>query len=253
MKLQHLVCALGVGLVPFFYQSLVRAEVIEFPEEELAQESVLPKFDKPDVVKNRNVTTANKFEVSPYLGFNVTEPIYNQTRFGAKFGYHWSEESTINLNFAKHSSGLNTQYTDALKSQYNLDFSRAPAVNYSYYINYEYKVFYGKISLTKQGTLNLITSPIFGVGMTAFETKSYPGFMAGIGQKFYFTKSIALAFDLLAQYSQAPSPFLAGRMKTAPSSGTAGSGLGDIVPQKGEFEDKWSLSTIMNLGVTFVF
>ena len=242
MKLQHFLCAIGVSLVPYFYQTLAKAEVIEFPEEELAQESVLPRFDKPDVVKNRAVTTANKFEVSPYLGFSVTEPIYNQMRFGAKLGYHWSEESTINLNFAKHSSGLNTQYTDALKSQYNLDYSRAPAVNYSYYLNYEYKVFYGKISFTKQGTMNLSTYPIFGLGMTAYETKSYPGAVAGIGQKFYFTKSIGLVIDLLAQYSQGPSPFLLGRMKTS-----------DPIPQKGEFEDKWSLATIINMGVSFVF
>jgi outer membrane beta-barrel protein len=242
MKLHQLIFTLGIGLVPFAFHSVAAAEVIEFPEEELAQESVLPKFDRPDVVRNRAVVTAKKFEVAPYLGFSLTEPIYNQMRFGARLGYHWSEESTVNLNFAKHSSGLNTQYTDALASQYKLDFSRIPAVNYSYYLNYEYKLYYGKISFTKQGTMNLSTYPILGAGMTSYETKSYPGVTAGIGQKFYLGKSFGLRFDFRLQYSQGPSPFLTGRMKTS-----------DPVPQKGEFEDKWRYATVLEAGVTFVF
>jgi outer membrane beta-barrel protein len=243
MKLHHLIYTLGVVLVPFALHSVAIAEVIEFPEEELARESVLPKFDRPDVVKNRAVITAKKFEVAPYIGFNLTEPIYNQMRYGARLGYHWSEESTINLNFAKHASGLNTQYTDGLSiPKYKLDFSRIPAVNYSYYLNYEYKLYYGKISFTKEGTMNLSTYPIFGVGMTSYETKSYPGVAGGIGQKFYFGKSFGLRFDFRVQYSQGPSPFLVGRMKTS-----------DPIPQKGEFEDKWSYSTILDVGVTFVF
>lgn len=242
MKRQLFFYSLAISICSIFLVPASRAEVIEFPEEELAQESVLPKFDKPDVVKNRNVTTANRWEIAPYLGFNMTEPIYSQMRYGANIGYHWSEESAVALNFAKNSSGLNTQYTDALRSQYNLDFTRAPQLNYAYYLNYEYKAYYGKISLTKQGTMNLSTYPLIGLGMTSYENKTYPGLTGGIGQKFYFSKNFGLRFDLRLQYAQAPSPFLTDRIKAT-----------DPIPAKGDFEDKWSLSTILDLGVTFVF
>lgn len=218
------------------------SEVIEFPEEELSQETVLPVFDTPDVVKNRNIITAHKIEITPYLGFNMTEPIYSQSKVGANLGYHWNELSAVILNFAKWNTGLNTQYTDALSSQYLLDFNRAPKINYSAYLNYEYKAYYGKMSLTKQTVLNLTTYPIFGLGMTSYQHKSMFGFNAGIGQKFYFSKAVALRVDLKMQYAQAPSPFLKGRMKST-----------EVEPLVGEFQDKWGFSTILDLGVGFVF
>jgi outer membrane beta-barrel protein len=229
-------------MTALLFTGLLKAEVIEFPEEELSQETVLPVFENPEVVKNRNVITAQKIEISPYLGFNMTEPIYNQSKLGVNIGYHWSEVSAFIVNFAKWNSGLNTQYTDALKSQYNLDFSRAPKINYSTYFNYEYKAYYGKISLTKQGTMNLTTYPLLGFGMTSFENKNMYGVNAGVGQKFYFNKHVGLRIDLKMQYAQAPSPFLKGKMKST-----------DPVPTAGEFQDQWGFSTILDLGVGIVF
>jgi hypothetical protein len=38
------------------------AETIEFPEEELATESVLPVFDKTVVVRNRTITRAGRVD-----------------------------------------------------------------------------------------------------------------------------------------------------------------------------------------------
>lgn len=229
------------------------AETIDFPEDELAQESVLPKFDRPDTVKKRNVSTENKFEFGGYYGWNILEPIQNQSKVGVNLGYHWSEESAFVINYAQWMSGLNTQYTDSLGESPNfLDFSRAPKLKYSVFGNYEWKIFYGKISFTKQGVVNLSTYPIFGLGMTAYEHKSYPGVDVGIGQKFYFGKSIALRADFKLQYSQKPSPFLKGYMKAPPSSGTAGSNAGDNVPSPTDFKDKWDLGTILDVGVTFL-
>lgn len=218
------------------------AETISFPDEELATESVLPKFDRVEVVKNRNVTTAKRIEFSPFVGFVSTEPIYSQSKVGFNLGYHWSETSAAVLNFSKFSGGLNTQYTDQLSKDYSLDFNRAPKQTYAAYLNYEYKVFYGKISLTKQGTMSLSTYPILGLGLNAYETKSYPGAHAGLGQKFYFSNNFGLRADLLLQYAQAPSPFLQGKMRST-----------DAVPDKGEFVDKWSMQTIIDLGVSFLF
>lgn len=222
------------------------AEVIDFPQDELAQESVLPKFDRPESVKKRNVTTANRFELGGYYGWNILEPIQNQSKFGLNAGYHWSEESAFVLNYAQWIGGLNKLYTDGLEGDPNwLDFSRAPKLKYSLFAHYEWNIFYGKISLTKQGVMNLTTYPIFGLGMTAYEHKNYPGVDLGIGQKFYFGKRLALRADLKFQYSGKPSPFLNGKMKIQP-------GRVDPVPSAGEFKDKWDFGTILDIGVTFL-
>ena len=222
--------------------ALALDEVIKFDEDELSRETVLPKFDRPDVVKSRNVITANKIEVAPFFGIVTTEPIYNQSKFGFNLAYHWSEDADVSLNFSKYSGGLNSQYTDSLKGQYNLDFNRAPKQNYAGFINYEYKAYYGKISLTKQGVMNLSTYFLAGPGMIAYEHKSYMGLDFGVGQKFYFSKTFALRFDVKFQYAQGPSPFLLGKMKTT-----------DPVPQPGDFSEKWALNNVIDLGASFLF
>lgn len=231
------------------------AEVIEFPEDELAAESVLPRFDRPDSVRKRNITTEKKFELGGYYGFNILEPIRNQAKVGFNLGYHWSEESAFVVNYAHWMSGLNNQYTDGLNSVENgyLNFERSPKLKYSVYGHYEWKIFYGKISITKQGVVNISTYPIFGAGMTAYEHKNYYGADAGIGQKFYFGKNFALRADFKLQYSQKPSPFLYQRMKDPPANGSAGAGQGDIVPAPDDFKDKWDLGTILDVGVSFLF
>lgn len=218
------------------------AETIDFPEEELAQESVLPKFDKTEAVKNRNVTTQGKIEVSPFLGFVTTEPIYAPMKFGFNVGYHWTEESALIFNFSKFGSGLNNQYTDQLQQKYQLDFNRAPKPNYAAFVNYEYNVYYGKISLTKQGTMNLSTYPIAGLGVQAFEHKTYPALHGGVGQKFYFNKTFGFRVDLMLQYAQAPTPFLIGRMRTTDTP----------APQPANFEDRWSFQTVLDLGISIL-
>jgi outer membrane beta-barrel protein len=238
------------GWIAFFTALLVLAQTLEvraaetmdIQEDELAQETVLPKFDRPESVKNRNITTANRFEFGAYYGWNILEPILNQSKVGFNAGYHLSEQSAFMLNYAQWQSGLNTQYTDGLAGgSNNLDFNRAPKLKYSLYGHYEWKIFYGKISVTKNGVVNLSTYPIFGAGTTAYEHKNYFGADIGIGQKFYFGKSVALRADFKMQYGQKPSPFLQGRMRTT-----------DPLPAAGDFADKTDLSTMLEIGLSFL-
>ena len=225
------------------------AETIDFPEDELAQESVLPKFDRPDSVRRRNVPTESRFEFGGFYGWNILEPIRNQSKVGVNLGYHWSENSAFMLNYSQWLGGLNNQYTDNLYENHRLDFERTPKLKYSIYGHYEWKIFYGKISFTKQGVLNLSTYPIFGAGMTAYEHKNYPGVDFGIGQKFYFGKSFALRADFKLQYSQKPSPFYS----EGPSNTDPSVHISHDPPDLNDFPDKWDLGTILDVGVSFLF
>ena len=232
-------------VISFFLEGAAIAETIEFPEEELAQESVLPKFDRAEAVRRRNVTTEGRIEVGGYYGWNILEPIYNQSKFGLNIGYHFSEESAFMVNYAQWSSGLNTTYTDGLQSTSvsadPLDFTRVPKLKYSLFGHYEWKIFYGKISVTKQGVVNLSTYPILGAGITAFEHKNYPAIDFGIGQKFYFGKNVALRADFKMQYGQKPSPFLREELKASKPR-----------PTPDRFSDKTDFGTILDIGVSIL-
>lgn len=240
--------ALKLGWIAFFTLIMIivegmpaRAETIDFPQDELAQESVLPKFDRPDSVRRRNIVTEGRFELGTYYGWNILEPILNQSKIGFNVGYHLTENSALVVNYAQWMKGLNNQYTDSLSQNHNLDFARSPQLKYSLFGHYEWKIFYGKISFTKQGVVNLSTYPILGAGITAYENKSYPGVDFGIGQKFYFGKSFALRADFKLQYSQKPNPFLQGKMQYSQPK-----------PELGEFSSKWDLGTILDVGVSFL-
>ena len=219
------------------------AETVDIPAEELARESVLPKFDRPDNVKNRNVVTDKKVEFGMYVGGNFTEPIYNQTKLGVNLGYHLSEDSDIMFNFAKWMAGRNTQYVPQIEAKGGLDFDRIPNLQYSLWANYEIQSYYGKISMTKQGVMNISMYPIMGFGLTKYDNKIYPGINGGIGQKFYFTKALALRIDFKLQYQQGPNPFLGNQALVK----------GHAAPSGGDFEDKWMLGTIFDLGFSYLF
>jgi outer membrane beta-barrel protein len=240
--MKRLLLVLATLIFAFEFQ-IHAAETVDIPEEELAKESVLPKFDRPDSVKNRNVVMDKKIEFGAYYGANFSEPIYNQSKLGVNIGYHWSEEDAVMFNLAMWMSGRNSQYVPSIEEKGNTyDFSQTPNLQYSVWANYERNAYYGKISLTKQGVMNLSLYPIAGLGMTKFEHKMYPGLNGGIGQKFYFNKSLALRIDFKIQYQQTVNPFLGNnRLKVGQH------------PDPGEFSDKWDIGTVLDVGMSYLF
>ena len=220
----------------------VRAE-IELPEEELAKESVTAKFDRGITYKNRMIPLNRKAEIGAYLGFNFTEAIENQMRYGLNLAYHFTEIHAIDVNYSMNAGGLNSQYTSSLGSAPNyLDFTRAPAPQYDLWINYEADLFYGKLSFTKETVIHFNLYPIIGFGESVYANKTYMGPDVGAGWKFFFNKTWALRTDLKFQYIAKPSPFLRGYMVTTQPK-----------PGAGQFSDETMLSTIFDVGVVAVF
>jgi hypothetical protein len=81
------------------------SEAPQFPQDELAKESVLPKFDNPITVKNRLVVTAKKMEVIGFYGLNLTEPIFGTSKIALGGTYHLDENRGVNILF--HLTALN--------------------------------------------------------------------------------------------------------------------------------------------------
>lgn len=229
------------------FSNQATADDVEVPVDELAQESVYPIFDNPVSVKNRNIQDSGTFDVGFFGGLALTEPIYNTTKFGIAANYHLNETHSIGVLYAKNSSGLSRD-AQGIKEDFGLDYSRAPAPNYSFMGDYNFKLFYGKLSLTKQAVMN--TSIYFSgsLGMIKYAHKSYAALAIGVGERFYFTNHLSLKVDLRLYANQAPIPFKANALKD----GSNGRPL-DPIPAYGSFEERLTYTTNLEVGLNYLF
>lgn len=216
--------------------------IVGFSEDELARESVLPKFDNPVSVLHRNVKTIHKVSLGAFLGMNLAEPFFSQSSFGLTATYHMNEIHGVNFLFNTWFEQLSS-YAEQLQEQPDtaLNLHLAPAPKTLLLASYQYAAYYGKMSLSKDIVSNLSLFGTAGVGgMTIGETM-FPVLSVGMGQKFYLSNSFAFRFDLRLLTYQGPD--YAGkslRSETSP------------VPAS-EFGTKIRYSTVLSAGVTYLF
>src|SRR5262249_32102974 len=86
------------------------------------------------------------------------------------------------------------------------DASKAPHPIWGFFANYEFIAYYGKISVSKLGVMNLNTFGVAGLGYINMDTASGFGLNLGVGQNFFFTKNFGLRFDLRYLIFQGPNP-----------------------------------------------
>ncbi len=238
---------LWTAVVLIFSISVFAKDIVELPQEELAKESVLPIFDRPVVVKSRRVVTDGKFDLNLFGGLALSEPIFNVTRYGISGYYNTSENNAFGILYVKNSSGLST-YAKQLNTQFGLDFSRSPSPNYAIFADWNLKLFYGKLSISKTATVNTTFFTSIGLGQIQYTHKSYPAAAFGFGEKFYFGSSFAIRFDMRLTASQAPVPFY-------DSTATPGVGLrtSQTAPDPGAFSERMTYTTVLDLGLSYLF
>ena len=201
---------LSIGFWLLCVSAKADVEKIEFSDEELAQESVLPVFSKTSVVKNRLVKTDGRFAAALGLGLNLGEPLYDPLVFNLNLTYHLNEVSAVNVNLIMSQNGLSNMGTDLQEGRgltgRNFDASRAPSPELFTFLNYQYTGYYGKVSITKQTVMNLMLYGLLGIGTVSFGDSQSVALNAGVGQKFYFTNNFALRFDLSLALYEGPDP-----------------------------------------------
>ncbi|WP_347357009.1 outer membrane beta-barrel domain-containing protein [Bdellovibrio sp.] len=232
--------ALIIVLALMLHKAAFAAEVVNLPTEELAQESVLPVFDKPVSVKNRNVVTQGRFEIDGFYGYAMTEPIANVSKLGLGLYYNSSEHHAWGLLIAKNFSGLSS-YAEQLQTQFpNVEYGPAPYPEMTIMGDYNLKAFYGKMSLTKSIVFNTQLYGSLSAGAVKYVHKTYPAVAFGIGQKFYFTKQWAFRFDLRLYAHQAPIPFIANSGSNPP-------------PQYSAYQERVTYTTNLDVGLSYLF
>jgi outer membrane beta-barrel protein len=236
-----LVSVVLIGTIIFFSIQSNAAEM-NVPKDELAQESVYPVFDNPVAVKNRNIQDSETIDIGVFGGLAISEPVASTSKFGVDINYHFNEAHSLGLIYTKNSTGLSKD-AQGLKDDFGLDFSRAPYPEYSIFADYNYKLFYGKLSITKTGVVN--TSIYFSGagGIIKYINKAYPTVAAGVGERFYMTDHLALKIDLRLFAGNAPSPFKSGALRV---------GI-DPVPSYDSFDDKLTFKTNLEVGLNYLF
>lgn len=231
---------LVAGVILFSFE--VQATEVNVPAEELAQDSVYPLFDNPIRVKNRNIHDSQTIDIGIFGGLAITEPIANTSKFGININYHINEAHLLGLAWAKNSNGLSKD-AEGLKNDFGLDFGRVPFPDYSIMLDHNYKLFYGKLSVTKNGVLNTSIYSSAALGVIKYVHKSYPAISVGMGERIYFTNNLALKIDLRFFINNAPVAFKAGALRT---------GI-DPVPSYNAFDEKLTYTTNLEVGLNYLF
>jgi len=132
---------------------------------------------------------------------NSTEPLYEQMAFDLYGTYHLSEVHGVNVFGVMTSTDLSQAGKDlrvgkGLTGGAKYDASLGPALESLYFVNYQFTAYYGKMSITKNSTVNLSLYGLLGVGLANWSDASNFAADFGVGQKLYFSNNFGLRFDL---------------------------------------------------------
>jgi len=227
-------------------------ESVNVPVDELTQETVYPVFDNPVSVKNRNIQDSGVMDIGVFGGLAITEPISSTSKFGVAANYHMSETHSLGILWAKNSTGL-SQDAQGLKDDFGLDFTRAPHPEYTIMGDYNYKAFYGKLSVTKGGVINTSIYGSLAGGVVKYVHKSYPALAVGLGERFYFGSHWSLKVDLRLYAHQAPIPFISPGLKDGSKPNNNPGNAPDAVPDYGSFSERLTYTTNLEIGLNYLF
>ena len=235
-----------IFLILLSFSNPVRSEVIKFSEEELAKETVLPKFDATSSVKNRNVSLARRWEVFIGWGKSLREPLYKSDILSGSLYYNITETHAVGLTGMYILQGLSNMGKDLREGRgikpRTFDPSLAPSAQSLLLAEYQLTAYYGKISIRKSLVMNLSLYGLLGAGQVSFGDSSELALNVGLGQKFYINRNWALRWDLRFMFYRGPNP-----VQEEPSLET-----GDSSVSSGDLEKTTYFPSFINIGLELI-
>jgi outer membrane beta-barrel protein len=217
------------------------AEEVAIPDSELSKEVSYPLLDTPRAVVNRILTFTNRVEVEFGPSWILDEPFYQNQSFDLGIFFHWSEFSGVGLRYMHWATGLSDYAKQFGKGTNPLDLNRSNGPENGYSAEYEYRLFYGKISVGKETVFPISIRATGELGMISYGVKTLPFAAAGIGNRFFFNRNFGINADMKVMYRDAIDPV---------SANLTGSGT---VPARSDFSSKYRLNMGLNLGVLYLF
>lgn len=219
---------------------MARADEMQFSEEELPREAVMPRLDTPKAVLNRKLSYDKKWSADLTYGWLLDEPFYNNNYIGVQAAYGWNESSGAGLKILSFGSGLSDysrQFQSSVPSN-PPNFAQAKGPGSGFIAFYERRMMYGKLSVTKFTVIPaLITWGIEG-GMLSYGSKQLPLLGGGLGNRFFLTKHFGVQLGMHAYMRQLVDP-LSQKLNTTQA--------------EGNFKTSTKLSTALDLSVSYLF
>ena len=178
-----IVLSLAASALPALAQSTAPAPA---PSEPV----VVPEVDRRDVRKPRY--PSNDFEVGLYTGVYATENFGTSWVYGARVGYHLTEDFFVQGVYAQ------TKVTDEAFRQIlpgGVFESQTQKLNY-YNLSVGYNILPGEVFLFSSRARPSQLFIIGGVGSTKFVDQNKPTFNFGFGFRVFLTDYASLQLDL---------------------------------------------------------
>ncbi|MGZ3769464.1 MAG: outer membrane beta-barrel domain-containing protein [Bdellovibrio sp.] len=230
-----------IFLVTVFLSLSGNAAVIEFAEDEIPSESVVPVLDSNLAVKNKLIQLKGRGEIGLLGGTVIDEMFYNNTIYGVQFYYNVDSENAFGVKYLDRSKGL-SEYSDQFKnSQKHLDFNKAPAPGSILAATYRWSFLYGKISLSKNIVIPTVFSTETDLGINKDGQQNLPYGSLGITHKVYIKQNWGIGVSYRILVYQILNPVSA-------NIGSSGPALSES-----DFSKKIQISQSIDLALSYLF
>ncbi|OFZ29139.1 MAG: hypothetical protein A2622_13940 [Bdellovibrionales bacterium RIFCSPHIGHO2_01_FULL_40_29] len=214
---------------------------IQFPQEELPNESFPPQLDSPQAVISRKLTFTKRFEPQVSYGWLLDEPFYQSGYVAAGLGYSWSEFHNITVRYLSWNKGLSDYSNQFASTNARLQFDRSHGPESGYSLAYHNRFLYGKVSFSKNWITPITLSAIYEGGMINYGGKTLPFGGVGLGNAWYFSKNWSFDIGIRIYLRQVLDPLSADLRAALP------------VPAESSFGTTMRVSTNLNLGIQYLF
>jgi len=217
------------------------ATSVEFAQDDLPTESVIPVLDSNMAVKKKLIPFSHRFELGLTYGSIIDEMFFNNTLLGIQASYYLSEDQGLGIKYQSRMSGLSTYSDQFSQSSQHLQFSEAPEPTTIITANYHWTFLYGKVSFGKTTILPTTLYLDADLGMNKFGGQDLPYSAIGMGQKFFIQKHWGVFLTYRIMLYQIIDPVSAKISSSAPT------------PSESDFDKKIQVSQGIDLGLSYLF
>lgn len=215
--------------------------VMQFAEEELPREAVMPRLDTPKAVLSRKLSYERRWQADLYAGWLLDEAFYNNQYVNVQGSYSWDEANGVGLKYLTFGSGL-SDYGKQFESFQTdpPDFDRAPGPKNGWMAFYERRMMYGKLSVSKWKVIPAFLTWNVEAGMLKYGSRQLPILGASVSNRFFLTPKFALGLGIHAYVRQMVDP-LSKRIRPPDA------------PTEDEFKTKTKFSMALDFGLSYLF
>lgn len=215
------------------------AEQIQFSEDILPTESVIPRLDSQDMVIHRAVDHDKRFEAKADLMWVLDELFSDGKLLGVTFHYHLNNDLGLGFKYYQYSVGFN-QYKEGFDSK-GVRIERGPQPKSIMALSLVNRILYGKISIGKQKVLPLTVDVQYDLGLNKYGTKNLFYSAVSLSNKLFVKKHIIIDLSYGIQFHDVINPVSVDVRQASP------------VAAESEFKKKFQVSQAISIGLGYLF